>query len=282
MFIIKNVIISRFNFNYTINYNSKKVVVPVLGGLGLSNIKLKKEWMFNLLERIEFKEDEVFIDVGVNIGQTLIAFKSIHKTPYFGFEPNPNCLFYIRNLVERNNYNNVRVFPVGLSSETTFVKFFSESVVDSSATIVEGFRGDFYKNKAANYIPVFKFDAISEIKDIKIKLVKIDVEGAELEVIKGMVETLASKKPLLQCEILDYHEDSTGKITQHRANEFLEIMKSIGYQGYKVVYKSNKIEFRLVDKIELTLWTRASLNNNDYLFVHEDNSYEFKSIYLNV
>ena len=92
---------------------------------------------------MNFREEEVLLDVGVNVGQSLIAFKSCYKNNYYGFEPNPNCLYYLRHLVDRNNFKNVEIIPVGLSSENKLVKFFSKSDSDSAATIIENLRPNF-------------------------------------------------------------------------------------------------------------------------------------------
>ena len=47
-----------------------------------------------------------FIDVGVNVGQTLLKLKSISsEINYLGFEPNPNCVNYLKNLI--TNYEGI-------------------------------------------------------------------------------------------------------------------------------------------------------------------------------
>ena len=52
-------------------------------------------WMLQNLVQIAEQAEGTFVDVGVNLGQTLLAVKSIGEDwDYLGFEPNPCCLFY--------------------------------------------------------------------------------------------------------------------------------------------------------------------------------------------
>ncbi len=262
-----------FNFNYAITLNKTRFKIPVVNNLGAGNIRLKEDWIFSLLKMLELKNDEQFIDVGVNFGQTLLAYRSCYpNNTYYGFEPNPPCLFYLRRLIEKNRFNNVNIIPVGLSDSTGLVKFFSQTVYDSSATIIEDLRPDFYTNTLATYIPVFKFDELVVANNEKVAVVKIDVEGAELNVLKGMKNLLNKQKPIVICEILDYHTQSTAEITQQRATALVNMMKENGYSVYKIKVAGNKVSFNKIDKITLTQWTTKSMNANDYLFIQPDSA----------
>lgn len=265
-----NGILSKLNFGVYRKYNGSSLHVPVINGVGLPNIKLSKDWMLLLLKELTWSSGDVFVDVGVNIGQTLIKFRSLYPNTYYGFEPNPNCLFYVDKLIHSNKYKEVHILPIGLSNSTGMVKFFTQSETDSSATIVEGFRGDLYKALTPNYIPVFKFDELNEIPKERIRLIKVDVEGAELEVVSGMQETLRTFKPILQCEILDYHEEGTRAMVQDRANKLMNVMQQLGYSAYRVQIAAGQFKLIPVSQVSLKLWSHKSLSENDYLFVHSE------------
>jgi len=50
--------------------------------------------MIDLLKKILLLKDGVFIDIGMNLGQTLIKLKCVDPNiRYFGFEPNPGCVY---------------------------------------------------------------------------------------------------------------------------------------------------------------------------------------------
>ena len=79
--------------------------IPTIEGVGYPLLLGNTEnWLFDLLQIIH-REIPIqnFIDVGINIGQTLIKVKSVDKNiPYTGFEPNINCVNYVSHLRTAN------------------------------------------------------------------------------------------------------------------------------------------------------------------------------------
>lgn len=73
---------------------------------------------------------------------------------------------------------------------------------DQSGTVVQNLRpAETHKTKV--FIPVFKFDEVLPKLNVKnISLIKINVEGAALEVLYGMEKVLKELKPIKICEIL--------------------------------------------------------------------------------
>ena len=101
--------------------------------------------MSGLLEVLLPLQPGTFMDVGVNVGQTLIQLRTLDaKRPYVGFEPNPACVFYVNELIRLNTFLSCTVFPVGLHTSDCVMPLarFSESVTDSCASVVDGFRPD--------------------------------------------------------------------------------------------------------------------------------------------
>src|SRR5882724_8814387 len=83
------------------------ITIPVMGGLGYNNVFGTEKWMSSVLKKILNRSEGCFVDVGVNIGQTLIKVKSIDRNiDYLGFEPNPVCVFYAENLIGINKFPN--------------------------------------------------------------------------------------------------------------------------------------------------------------------------------
>ncbi|WP_317897500.1 FkbM family methyltransferase [Aurantibacillus circumpalustris] len=257
---------SKFNFNASLYLNNKKFKIPIIKNLGLLNLKVKEDWFFNFLKDLKLPSDTSFIDVGVNVGQTLLTFRSLYNNPYYGFEPNPSCVFYLHNLMEVNGMLNTHILPIGLSSENSLGRFYLKNEVDSAGTIVKDLRPDYYETEKISYVPLFTFETVglNEIKPIS--LIKIDVEGAELEVITGLINTIKKHQPLIICEVLDCHSESSIQAMQERATKLFALIQTCGYTVYRIIHKT-KLELEEVKQIKLKLWEPSSFDLNDYLFV---------------
>src|SRR5690606_12356138 len=77
--------------------------IPVINRVGLANIFPKTDWLSDLVKKMQVDERTIFLDVGVNIGQTILQVKAIYpKIRYIGFEPNSVCVAYLNHLVTLN------------------------------------------------------------------------------------------------------------------------------------------------------------------------------------
>lgn len=84
--------------------------------------------MAPLLKRL-YRPETLLIDVGVNIGQTLVKYASIAGTAcrYIGFEPNMKAASYVDEIIIRNGMQNAMIVPVGLGSDTRLTTLFMAS-----------------------------------------------------------------------------------------------------------------------------------------------------------
>jgi FkbM family methyltransferase len=266
--IIKQVTV-KLNFNLKRTLNGRQFIIPVIRNMGFANRSMETGGLIRLFKKLELPKDGIFIDVGVNVGQTLLSFRSCYDNPYWGFEPNPSCVFYLHTLIKNNGFKNTMIIPVGLSSQSELAKFYIKNETDSAGTIVEDLRPDYYQSEDVNYVPLFRFDSL-KLNSHKISLIKIDVEGAELEVLSGMTETLKAHKPLVICEVLDYHSEKSKANSQERADKLVALMKQAGYRAYRIVPNETDIQLQALDNIILKKWAEESWNLNDYLFVTAD------------
>ena len=91
----------------------KKLTIPVMGGNRLAE---KETWFTRYLASFMKARGGLFVDVGVNLGQTLLKVKSIEPgRAYTGFEASTECVHYVSELIKANQFTNVTVIPVGLA-----------------------------------------------------------------------------------------------------------------------------------------------------------------------
>ena len=170
-------------------------------------------WMIDLLRELLKLKEGTFIDIGVNIGQTLIKLKSVNlEIEYIGFEPNPACVFYVRELIKQNNLTGSLIYPVGIFKENQVLELvsFYQDETDSAASLIQDFRPN-HRTYDKQYVPVFRFESLAAQLDLQaISIIKIDVEGAELEVLESLISTLWRFRPVLIIEMLPvYSEENT-------------------------------------------------------------------------
>jgi len=262
-------LLAYFNFIFAKTFNGRRIKIPILNGTGLTNMVLKKEWLDSIIEAFLNKESKTFVDVGVNIGQTLIRLKTFSpEIHYLGFEPNSACASYTNRLIKINRFADCVIQNAALSSKVDTLVLEKTLDTDSRASLISGLRPNYFTDKES----VMALDYQSFYLDEQISLVKIDVEGAEYEVIKGMEKAIIQYQPIIVCEVLDSHNAGVLDFTQQRATMLCEMLHSWNYKIIQL-HTSDKtsrlISFQKIDTIKIMQWNTESNDLNDYLFYPE-------------
>lgn len=151
-------------------------------------------------------EGDVVIEIGGHIGYISTYFSSLvgANGSVIVFEPGHNNLPYTR--VNVSNCRNVTLIEKGAGAEFTELSFFEDSLTGQNNSFVQDFQGLKENGKAAftsvtvkeHRVEVVPIDSITA--SLSVIFIKIDVEGFELAVLKGAVETL-KKQPILMVEV---------------------------------------------------------------------------------
>jgi FkbM family methyltransferase len=141
----------------------------------------------------------VFFDVGANLGFfTLLAARLVGPSGrVVAFEPHPDNLVALRANVELNDLANVVIVPKAVS-DTSGERVFemSEAATASVTNEVDvGARNTI--GVAATSIDDFASGPSPVVPD----MIKIDVEGHEIEALRGMSRTVESHRPVIVCEL---------------------------------------------------------------------------------
>ena len=226
----------RLNFSVRGNWLGQPVTIPLLFGNGIQHLQSSERWMFDVLRKLLAQTAGAFVDVGANIGQTLLKVKMADgNRPYYGFEPNPAAVAYLQQLALRNSFTNVTVFPVGLSDHTAVVTLFLKDDVDPSASVVAGFRRRERYSMARGASVHRGDDVLSGIADLRIGILKIDVEGAELDVIAGLAQTISRDRPFIICEVLPVYDplSEPGQLRMSRQRALSALLATLHYDVYR-------------------------------------------------
>tara|TARA_B110000090_G_C13173195_1_gene366279 strand:+ start:256 stop:648 length:393 start_codon:yes stop_codon:yes gene_type:complete len=103
--------------------------------------------------------------------------------------------------------------------------------------------------------------------DKTVSFIKIDVEFAEYEVLKGMEKAIEKHQPIITCEVLDSHNLEVLDLTQKRATKLCEMLKSWNYSIIRLQTEaSNIVNYEKIEMIKIIQWSSESFAYNDYLF----------------
>lgn len=171
------------------------------------------------------KEGMKILDIGTNIGSTLLHFAKLTGDSGFvyGFEPDPiNYKECLKN-ISLNEFKNIKVSNIGLGDENNEFDLYEDS---------DGNRGgnrisfDQNNNKRKSRIKVEKLDDWSEKNQIvDVDLIKIDIEGFEYKALMGGEELIRKNLPILFIEL----DDNNLKIVGDSAQGLVKLLEDWGY-----------------------------------------------------
>lgn len=246
----------------------------------------RHDWKTKLLSRALKHSRGALIDVGANIGYTLLDFCAARSSGnYFGFEPNPDCIDLLSGIVRANRRDNCAIIPAGLSNENGLVRLYSElgSSADSGATIISGLRPN--KNVALRYVACYRFDDVRESLGIDdISLIKIDVEGAELLVLEGASKTLSDLRPPIVCEVLQRDPCAHVDDYARAVKAVMHLLQGNRYQVHRILKTSDAsdaIGFEPITEFPMQAWTTERAEECDYVFVPDEKIDLLKSLLPN-
>lgn len=155
-------------------------------------------------EIVKFEEGEVFVDAGVLDLSTTLRFaekcreQNISKFKSIAFEPDMESYIKCEEIRDRHNDLEIELVNSGLYSTNTTIGF--NSLGNGSSSISED-------ADSMTTIKVVTLD--SYVEDRRVTYIKMDIEGAELEALKGCAETIRKQKPKLAISIYHKPEDMT-------------------------------------------------------------------------
>jgi FkbM family methyltransferase len=270
----KTKLLNYVNFLVKTKVNGRSVRIPIKGSMGFENVFLVEAWFSNLINILtrDFENKDIFVDVGVNVGQTMLKVKSVRSDlNYIGFEPNSACVYYVNELIRVNEFEGVSIYPVGLGGENGIVKLYADNVYASGATVIKNFRKKGKEIKYELNIVVYKGDEFLLNKDSNIKVIKIDVEGFESEVLAGMIGTIQLHRPVIICEVLPVYDKNNSERFE-RQIKLQEILKANGYNVYLINEEKSKIQ--LIDEIGI----HGDMSKTNYVFCHSDSVERIKEL----
>ena len=165
------------------DYVSMDILID--GYYEIKELKVLFKWLKN---KIKFNN---VIDAGAYLGNHSVYFSNFFKK-VISFEPNP----YSYELLKLNTKQkkNIKIYNFGLSNKNSTEDFYNYEFNHGGSSVIKSKKTPYTKHRAK----FCSFDKLNFKK--KIDLIKIDVEGNELNVLKGMKGTIQKSSPIILFE----------------------------------------------------------------------------------
>lgn len=165
------------------------------------------------------------VDAGANIGNHALFFSEFFGK-VFAFEPNPATFRLLA--INAGLTGNIQCFDFGLSDVDGEAAFQVPKLNVGGARIVTG---DAARDVSTRRIAIRRLDAVPDIASQEIGLIKIDVEGNELAVLKGSVATIQRCKPIV------IFEQQQREFADSRS-PCIDFLRANGYTAFHVFERS--------------------------------------------
>jgi FkbM family methyltransferase len=192
------------------------------------------------------EESSLIIDIGANVGQTFLEYKSINPNAIVvSIEANPQCEEALKQ-----SGANYKIIALGEKAADN-----KDFYINKNEPTCQG--ASFFKENTAHYeegnfntikVPTITLDELTGFQTFD--FIKIDTQGSEMSIINGGVNTLSRTKWLLiELPVLEYNAGSAS------SEEIINRLYEIGFTPKQII-KDNKFEDVVVQQDVLFINTK--------------------------
>jgi FkbM family methyltransferase len=210
------------------------------------------------------------LDVGANVGAHAVFLSHLvgKRGRVLAFEPLPANIDALKETVHRRaRHENIAILPIAVGNSVSdegrvTLKIPGDDL--TQASLARQTTGSWEGKPAVREVavPLTSLDTNKVVQSLRhIELVKIDVEGGELGVLRGGSQTLSRHLPFIYCEAYDKWQASFGYVPA----DLLSFARSLGYPAARVFSEGRVHPIRLDQAAPASLFTTSA----DILFFAE-------------
>ena len=188
-------------------------------------LEIFKDNIYSIYEDFIPKPGQTVIDIGAQYGDYAILCSKFYKAKVYTFEPLPQNFKEILQNIKLN----------GLKKDS--IKAFNVALGNANKTAMLSYSGEMANNSNKGKKVKTTFRTLDSYK-LKIDLLKIDVEGFELEVLEGSVNTIKKYHPKI---IIETHSRALEKQTKEFLSGLNYKLKHEGRSVYNVNKEFDKV-----------------------------------------
>ncbi len=184
------------------------------------------------------KQGDCCMDIGANLGYFTSVMSHLvgDDGEVIAFEPLPNNVKVLEQNIALEGLENVKIEPKAVSDSVGTACLVIQGDIDftGTASLTEVY--DWGGERAEVPVPVITLDSYVAELSKRPSLLKIDVEGAELQALRGAKNVLSTARPILLIEIHGWGSPQSG--------ELVDLLEERGYE-IKILGRRNREAFCL-------------------------------------
>lgn len=198
---------------------------------------LKNEIFIDQIYKTDIKKDSpVIFDIGSHIGLSIIYFKQQYPNSNItGFEPNPNVFHILEDNIKGNSIKNVQLHNIALGKDEEKRSLYIDNSGNNCFS-TSSFSKDAWNGKQSSIPITVQTQKLSKYIVEKVDILKIDVEGAENEIIEDL--QLEKKFNMIGTIMIEFHSKNKSK-----PNRIVECLKK---NNFEITQKEDKTEKGLI------------------------------------
>ena len=219
------------------------------------------------------RRGDIVLDVGANVGAHAVFFSHLVRNDgrVLAFEPlAPNIDALSETIRRRSRTSNVSIFQLaignpGKTRQEAVLRVPGEDLTQASLQL-QGAGSWERKASVREYkVSLTSLDAEGEVQALpSIDFVKIDVEGGELDVLKGAARTISRHQPLIYCEVYERWAASFG----YTPTDLFDFVRTLGYEDARAISGGKVRSLSLIKPVPAGLFDTSS----DVLFFADKHS----------
>jgi len=184
----------------------------------------------------EIKKGDIILDIGANMGYYTSVFAKLagEEGKVYAFEPDPDNFAILKKNIKKRGFKNVVLIQKAVSDKTGKMKLFLSEFHKGDHRIYDP--GD---NRKTIEIDTIRLDDYFKEYKGKIDFIKMDVQGVEVQVLRGMPLLLQNAKNLKM--ITEYWPHGLKKCG-FEGKDYLDILKEHGFKLYNLNEEIKNIE----------------------------------------
>jgi len=188
------------------------------------------------------RRGDIVLDVGANVGTHAVFLSHLVRDDgrVLAFEPlAPNIDTLRETIRRRSRISNISIFQLavgnpGKARQEVGISVPGDDLTQASLRLQLAGSWERQASVREYRVSLTSLDAEREVQALpSIDFVKIDVEGGELDALKGAAKTIRRHHPLIYCELYEQWATSFG----YTPGDLISFVRSLGYAGARVISK---------------------------------------------